>query len=270
MVHQDGVDLLLGLHHGGNATGSNRVHNYSVFVGSLIQDVVVSFNLAVLSAIALAPALVAGSIGLSLVLFLVRVVRVSMGFNRIPVPFAVVVHLTLVRYRLSEVAMLRLVISTLAVEDVSWYRDTIHLSIFTMGARTTIVLFFYVLVLIKSWRPRMISIKIIHALVQLLGRSSLVVLNVVVLHYRVSDASVLSQWSPTLEVVVLWSLQLLLVREWRVEVLLRSLVVIRRLLLFIRVLHIELELVTNRGKLTVLELVGNALLESCVLGAIHR
>jgi hypothetical protein len=143
-----------------------------------------------------------------------------MGFNRIPVPFAVIVHLTLVRYRVSEVAMRRLVVSTLAVEDVSRYRDTVHETIFTMGAWTTVILFFFVLILIKSWSPRMISIKVVHTLVHLLLRSALVVLNVVVLHHRVGDASVQCQWSPLMEVVVLWSLQLLLVRERRMKVLL--------------------------------------------------
>jgi hypothetical protein len=116
-----------------------------------------------------------------------------MGFNRIPVPFAVVVHLTLVRYGVSEVVIRRLVVSTLAVEDVSWYRDTIHLSTLTMGAWTTVILFFFVLILIKSRSSRITSIKIVHALVHLLRRCNLVVLNVVLLHYRVSDASVLNQ-----------------------------------------------------------------------------
>jgi hypothetical protein len=168
------------------------------------------------------------------------------------------------------VAIRRLVVSTLVVEDVSWYRETIHLSIFTMGAWTTVILFFFVLILIKSWSPRMISIEVVHTLVQLLRRSALVVLNVVVLHHRVGDASVQCQWSPPMEVVVLWRLQLLLVREWRMKVLLGSLEINWRLLLFIRVLNIELKLVTNRGKLSLFELLLSALLVGCVVGAIHR
>lgn len=194
-----------------------------------------------------------------------------MGFDRIPISLAIVVHLAVVRNGLPEVAMLRLVVSTLAVEDVSRYRDTVHLSIFTMGAWTTVVLFFFfVLILIKSWSPRVISIKVVHTLVQLLGRSAVVVFNVVVLHHRVSDASVQRKWSPPREVVVVRSLQLLLVRKRRVKVLLGSLEINWRLLLFIRVLNIELKLVTNRGKLTLLELLLSALLVGCVVGAIHR
>jgi hypothetical protein len=94
---------------------------------------------------------------------------------------------------LLEVVVLRPTIVTLIVEDVSGYRDNINVSLVTMGAWPTVILVLLILNVIMSWSCVLSNIRFIHALVHLLWRSGMSVLNMIVLYYRVSNSRVLTK-----------------------------------------------------------------------------